>query len=220
MGRHLASAGAGIVFRADGLEKSVEGRDTEHEAESAVAIVGVEPVHAGTQKKTGSGSDRFVTRARDLEVDFALALELDFAVVQPPREIHRAVQTDKRVTVQAVVLGRFQLGDLHASLYGHLLRPRDEKECPTRESQVYRMGLLNRQESGMPSPQTAVLYQVLKVLFGIGKSGVSGFDDGRGSALKGFLGWNALQPALPRELFVIRKVEAHEELDGLRGRGS
>ena len=69
-----------------------------------------------------------MTGAGDLEVDFALALELDFAVVEAPREIHGAVEADEGVAVEAVVLGRFQLGDLHASLHGHSVRPRDGEE--------------------------------------------------------------------------------------------
>jgi len=51
MGGHLASTGAGIVLRAGGLEESVERCDAEHEAESAVAIVGVEPVHTGRRRR-------------------------------------------------------------------------------------------------------------------------------------------------------------------------
>src|SRR5208337_1962754 len=125
---HLASTGARIVLRADGLEKSFERRDTEHETESAVAIVGIEPVHAGSQEKAGSGGDGFMTGTGNLEVDFALALELNFAVVEAPREIHGAVEADEGVAVEAVVLGRFQLGDLHASLHGHSVRPRGGEE--------------------------------------------------------------------------------------------
>src|SRR5208283_4363788 len=62
--------------------------------------------------------------------------------------------------------------------------------------------------------QTAVLYQVVKLLFGIGKMRVRGFDDGGGSALKWFLGRNAVEPALSRKLFVLGEVEADEEFDG------
>ena len=74
----------------------------------------------------------------------------------------------------------------------------------------------------MVSPQTAVLYQVVKVLFGIGEKRISGFDDGGGSALKGLFGRNPIEPALPRKFFVIGKVEPHEELDGFGrcGQGS
>ena len=128
MGGHLAPAGAGIVLCADGLEKGIERRDTEHEAESAVAIVGVEPVHTGAQEQAGGGGDSFMTGAGDLEIDFALALELNLAVIETPREIHGAVQADEGVAVEAVVLGRFQLGYLHASLHGHSVRPRDGEE--------------------------------------------------------------------------------------------
>jgi hypothetical protein len=69
------------------------------------------------------------------------------------------------------------------------------------------------------TPQTAVLYQVVKVLFGIGEERVGGFDDGGQSALKWFLGRNPVKPALAREFFVVGKVETHEELDGFGGCG-
>ena len=71
----------------------------------------------------------------------------------------------------------------------------------------------------MVSSQKAVLYQVVKVLFGIGKRRVGGFDDERGGTQKWFLGGNSLQPALTGEFFVIGKVETHEELDGFGGCG-
>jgi hypothetical protein len=69
------------------------------------------------------------------------------------------------------------------------------------------------------SPQTAVLYQVVKVLFGIGKRRVGGFDDERGGTLKWFLGRNSLQPALSGEFLVVGEVETHEELNGFGGCG-
>jgi len=71
----------------------------------------------------------------------------------------------------------------------------------------------------LASPQTAALYQLVEVLFGIGEQNVGGFDDNWRSALKWFLGRNSLQPALSGELFVIGKVETHDELDGFGGRG-
>ena len=71
----------------------------------------------------------------------------------------------------------------------------------------------------MGSPQTAVLYQVVKVLFGIGEEGVGGLDDNWRSTPKWFLGRNSLQPALSGKFFVIGKVETHEELDSFGGRG-
>src|SRR5439155_22135463 len=46
-------------------------------------------------------SDGFVARAGDLEVDFILALELNFAVVQAAGEKHRAVQADESFRVEA-----------------------------------------------------------------------------------------------------------------------
>ena len=79
--------------------------------------------------------------------------------------------------------------------------------------------MANRWENGVVAPQTAVLYQVVKVLFGISKRRVGGFDDERGGTLKWFLGRNSLQPALSGEFFVVGKVETHEKLYGFGGCG-
>ena len=103
--RHLAAAGAWIVFGADGLQQHVERSYAEHQAESAIAIIGVKPIDSGTKKQAGRGSNRFMAGAGDLKENFVLALELDFAVVQPAGEKHRAVQADERVAVEALMLG-------------------------------------------------------------------------------------------------------------------
>ena len=54
---HLAAAGAGIVLGADCLQEHFERRDAEHQAERAVAIVGIDPIGAGTKNKPHCGSD-------------------------------------------------------------------------------------------------------------------------------------------------------------------
>jgi hypothetical protein len=43
-----------------------------------------------------------VAGAADLKKDLALAFELDFLVVQPPRQKHRAVNGEQRGAIQAV----------------------------------------------------------------------------------------------------------------------
>ncbi len=91
---HLAAAGCGVVFRADGLEHHVVGSDAEREHESAVAIVREEPIVGGLQDQAGGDESSFVSCAADLEIDFILALELDFAVVEAARKKHRAVDAD------------------------------------------------------------------------------------------------------------------------------
>jgi hypothetical protein len=113
---HLAAAGAGIVLGADRLQEHIERRDAEHQAEGAVAIVGIEPIGAGTKKKPHCGSDRFVASAGDLKENLVLALELDFAVVQPAGKIHGAINADEGVAVEAVQLGSVKLGKFDARL--------------------------------------------------------------------------------------------------------
>jgi hypothetical protein len=50
--------------------------------------------------KTCSGEHRFVAGATDLEVDQALVFELDFFVVEPPRQQHRTIRAYEVVTRQ------------------------------------------------------------------------------------------------------------------------
>ena len=92
---------AGSSFEPDGREEHLVGRDAEREAQRAVAVVGIEPVVAGLQQHAGRGEDRLVTGAADLEVDQALVLELDFLVVEPPRQQHRAVGAEQVVPADA-----------------------------------------------------------------------------------------------------------------------
>jgi hypothetical protein len=84
------------------LQEHIERPDAKHQAERAVAIVGIEPIRARAKKKPHSRSDGFVACAGDLKEDFILTLELDFAVVQPTGKKHGAVNTDERVSVEAV----------------------------------------------------------------------------------------------------------------------
>ena len=72
-------------------------------AEGAVAIVGEEPVVAGAQVGGGGHQQGFVSGAGDLEVDFLLALEQDFAVVDAPREHHQPVHLHQLLRSQSLV---------------------------------------------------------------------------------------------------------------------
>src|SRR5207248_9961000 len=80
------------------------------EAERAVAVVGVEPVVARAQGQPRGDEHGLVARARNLEEDFVLPLELNLLVVNAPRQVHRAVDADKLVAAQASVLARLNLG--------------------------------------------------------------------------------------------------------------
>ena len=89
--RHLPAAGVGVIGRADGREELLGGRHAQAEAERAVAIVGVEPVVGWAENLGRGGKDGFVARARYLEEDLVLTLELDLLVVDPAGEEHDAV---------------------------------------------------------------------------------------------------------------------------------
>ena len=98
--RHLAAAGCGVVLRADRREQHLERRDAELQAQRAIAIVGKEPVVAGSEREARRGEHRFVSGAADLEKDLALIFELDFLVVQLPRQEHDAVDGEQIVARQ------------------------------------------------------------------------------------------------------------------------
>jgi hypothetical protein len=57
-----------------------------------------------------------VSRAGDLEVDFVLALQLDFAIVQPPGKVHRAVDANQGVVVEALNFGGVKFSQFDARL--------------------------------------------------------------------------------------------------------
>ncbi len=59
--------------------------------------------------------------AADLEVDFVLALELNFAVVELAREKHRAINADERVAVETVVFRGVEFRSLNFGLGRHSL---------------------------------------------------------------------------------------------------
>ena len=93
--RHLPAAGVRIVLAADRAEEHLERRHAEHQAQRAVAVVGMKPVVAGLQDHARRREDAFVSGAADLEEDQALVLELDFLVVQLPRQHHDAVRAEE-----------------------------------------------------------------------------------------------------------------------------
>ena len=76
----------------------------------------------------GGDEDGFVAGAADLEEDKALALELNFLVVDLPRQDHRPVSTEKVVAREAVRRRDLAVADgrsLHGrSDYSSLRAPR------------------------------------------------------------------------------------------------
>ena len=116
---HLAAAGAGVVFRSNGLQQHLQRRDAHEQAERAVAVIGIEPIHARAKQQSDRGCDGFVPGARNLKENLVLALELDFAVIEPPGEKHRSIQPDQCVAVEAQEFLGIQLEGFDARLNGH-----------------------------------------------------------------------------------------------------
>jgi hypothetical protein len=75
-------------------EEHLERRHADREAQGAVAVVGKKPVVAGFERHARRDHDGLVPGAADLKKDQALVLELDFLVVDPPRQQHRPVNPE------------------------------------------------------------------------------------------------------------------------------
>ena len=80
---------AGSAAAPTRLQQHFVRRDTQRQAQGAVAIVRIDPVVAGLEDHTRRHLDRFVPGAGDLKENPVLALQNDFAIVQPPRHLHQ-----------------------------------------------------------------------------------------------------------------------------------
>ncbi len=117
---HLPAAGSGIVLRAEGLEQHLVRSHAQHEYQCPVAVVGIDPVVGGLHQKSGGAQNGFVAGSADLKEDLVLPFELDFAVIQLPRKVHRAVDANQGIAVEAVILGRVKFcGCSDLRLRGH-----------------------------------------------------------------------------------------------------
>ena len=83
------------------LRSISSGVTPEGQAQGAIAVVRVEPVVSGFEGQARSGDDGLVAGAADLKEDQALTFELDFLVVELPRQHHRAVGPKQFVARQA-----------------------------------------------------------------------------------------------------------------------
>ena len=104
MRRHLMAAGGRIGLCAHGLQKHLLRRQAQTQAQRPVAVVGEKPILAGPQNLSRRHQYGLVSRPADLKVDLMLSLELDFAVVQPPRTVHQPVHPDEVFRLESVVL--------------------------------------------------------------------------------------------------------------------
>src|SRR5882724_5946185 len=151
--RHLSPTRTWIAFRAYRLQQHFERTHTQHQAQRAVTVIGIHPVGARPQKQPHCRGDRFVPGTRNLEIDFVLAFELNLAVVQLPRKIHRAVQPNQRVSGKSSVLLNFEgvvFGRLHARLDGHSVGPRslNVSALPVQIIQNFFAGFLEQRTTG------------------------------------------------------------------------
>ncbi len=110
---HLAATGGRIGGGADSLQKLRCRGDAEGQDQGAIAIVRKEPVVAGAQIGRGGQQQGFMAGTGDLKVNFLLALEQDLAVVDAPRENHKAVEFQQLLRDKAFVR-LFRHGCWHA----------------------------------------------------------------------------------------------------------
>ena len=117
--RHLATARRRVVRAADRLEQDLQRRHAETEDQSAVPVVGEEPVVAGAQRAGEAEQQRLVPGARDLEEDLALLAERNLAVVDRARDAGEAVVGERfgewhvPVPVPSVGMVREPIEQLH-----------------------------------------------------------------------------------------------------------
>src|SRR6266540_6292758 len=94
MRRHLTAVGVWIPGRADRGKQLLERCHSQLETKRAIAIVGIKPIVACLQDHAGGDEYGFMSGAAYLKEYFVLALELYFLVVEPAREIHRAIHLE------------------------------------------------------------------------------------------------------------------------------
>src|SRR5258708_18542794 len=70
---------------------------TQGQAQRAIAVIRVEPVIAGPERRASGTTSVFVSSSRQLEVDLLLALQQDFPVINAPGREHVAVGLDELV---------------------------------------------------------------------------------------------------------------------------
>lgn len=95
MGRHLAAARSRIGGRSHGAQQHLLGCDTQHQGQSAIAVVQVKPIMRGPENQASRHLHGFVSRAANLEKNAILPLQQDFPVVQAARHVHRAIGPDQ-----------------------------------------------------------------------------------------------------------------------------
>ena len=116
---HLAAARSGIVLGAYRLQKHFVGSDAQAQAKRAIAVIGEKPIVARPQNLSGRRQNGFMPRAADLEVDFMLALELHFAVIEPPGQEHGAIDADELFGGESMVATGVEGVGLGGRLKGH-----------------------------------------------------------------------------------------------------
>src|SRR5882724_7722801 len=82
---HLPAAGTEVILCPNRGKKVLQGSYPKHQAKSAIAVIGIKPVNAGAEEEAHDGGNRLMPGAGNLKIDFVLTLELDLAIIQPPR---------------------------------------------------------------------------------------------------------------------------------------
>src|SRR6202040_1395848 len=96
-------AGIRIVLRPHRVQQHFKRGDPHLQAQSAVAIVWIDPIVPGPQNQASRSQNTFVTRTTDLKECLILPFELDFPVVKAPRKVHRAINTEELLPTEALI---------------------------------------------------------------------------------------------------------------------
>jgi len=146
VGGHLAASAGWIGGGSDGLEHLVGDGVAEGEAEGAIAIVGEEPVVTGAHGHGGGDEESLMAGAGDLEEDFLLAFEDDFAVVTAAGEVHEPVKLDHLLGRQEV---GFDLPTAHCALCCLLRHAETSLPDCNGSAGLGRFCLLSQRETGV-----------------------------------------------------------------------
>ena len=80
-------------------EQLLQRRHPKLQTQRAIAIVRIKPIVARLQDYACSNQHGFMSRAADLKEDPVLALELNLFVVEPSRQVHRAIDLEHQFVI-------------------------------------------------------------------------------------------------------------------------
>src|SRR5690349_1883908 len=79
-----------ICHRCNCRKQLLERRHTKLQTQGTIAIVGIKPIVTWTKHHSRCDQNGLMSGTTDLKENLVLILELNFFIIEPPRQIHRA----------------------------------------------------------------------------------------------------------------------------------